>query len=222
MCDNPFRSRELLFGNRVVGSSDLVERISASKYAQVEFERVKKEKLQMQHPGLKTNGNSNTVSHRVRTNRASAAASRARIFCYARELEKCTDRLEEERNSYRMKSERSRKTIEETHAQNMKLRGVLQKLWDMKDPTVCSFLVDTQAIFLISPANNNISTNNNSVNEDNVPNKLLLSSPPASISAEKRNNIHNLYTKEPSPDALVKKNSNKNAQPPSILHYRFY
>jgi len=194
----------------MVGTSNLVERIVASKYAQLEFDRVKKEK--MQNAVSKTHiSNKADISQRVRTNRASAAASRARIFCYARELEKCTDRLEEQRNNYRLKSEHRMNVIQEMQAQNEKLRSVLHKLWDKKDPDICRVLIDTEAMFLLSPTQKTFATENKGHN-------LPPTQPSISFYAHKpRSNIVPPNTSVPYPG------STKNSEElPTHLHYRFY
>lgn len=199
MSENPFRSRQLLFGNRMVGTSNLVERIAASKHAQAEFERVKKGKLEYRSSISKPHTNTD-ISTRVRTNRASAAASRARIFCYASELEKCADRLEEERNKYYIKSEQHGKTIGE----NVKLRNVFQKLWDMKEPTISRVIISPTA---------------SSENGEILPSKPAISSPPHSIPGNKRNTV---VGRESWNGAPAEKLNNHSDELPQYLHFRFY
>ncbi len=69
---------------------ELKERREAFHFANSEFNGVKRVKLD-----------------RERANRASAAASRAKIVCYARELEKRTDRFELDRNLHSQRADRA-------------------------------------------------------------------------------------------------------------------
>lgn len=119
----------------------LKERQEACDLATYEFKRVKRAKLTSRGAG----GNI-----RERTNRASAAASRAKIMCYSRELEKRTDKLEAERNQLRATTGRTERELGQLEAKNRKLKAVVRELWELKDPKTCAYLVDSNVLFLLS------------------------------------------------------------------------
>lgn len=129
---------------------ELKERREAIANAQSEFYRVKNEKMKKEDnksPG--SNQEDNKRLQRERNNRASAAASRAKIICYAKELEKRTDRLELERNHQALRAEKAVKKYKSFKDTNKKLKSILRSLWELKNPEACSFLINSDSLFLI-------------------------------------------------------------------------
>lgn len=131
---------------------ELKERREAIAHAQSEFYRVKQEKMEKEAKKARnTNPKEEKQLQRERTNRASAAASRAKIICYAKELEKRTDRLERERNFQEARTQKTIKKLKQYKDVNKKLKGILKSLWELKDPKACSFLIESESLFLIGP-----------------------------------------------------------------------
>lgn len=132
----------------------LRERREAEDFANNEFNRVKRAKLEKER--LKTAGRRGRVVKgerqldRERANRASAAASRAKIVCYARELEKRTDSLEANRNLHRARADCYAKKLAALRVEARTLKRVLRALWEQKDPATCAYLVDSDALFLLA------------------------------------------------------------------------
>lgn len=133
-------------------NSELRERKEAIARATYEFYRVKQAKLEKESEYGAKGGNSKEKKqlYRERANRASAAASRAKIVCYAKELEKRTDRLEQERNIQLRRAERAIQKLKTVKESTVKLRNILRHLWEKRDPNTCSYLVDSNALVLIA------------------------------------------------------------------------
>lgn len=139
-------------------TAELKERREATDCANTEFNRVKRAKLENERAKSRLNGTDTSAYDekavkqldRERANRASAAASRAKIVCYARELEKRTDRLERDRNAHALRAEKAIKRLKSLRDESKRLKEVLRNLWQLKDPKTCSYLVDSNALFLLA------------------------------------------------------------------------
>lgn len=142
----------------------LTERHEAAKIADREFERVKQEKLAAEHIKAKrlsgdsaeANGSlasKSKVKLREMSNRASAAASRARMVVYCKDLEVRVDRLEDERNSISLRAERAIRKSKRLEGENVKIKKILRSLYELKVEKVTDVLVKTDALLLLNPAN---------------------------------------------------------------------
>ncbi len=134
-------------------NSGLRERREAIARATYEFYRVKRAKLEKEseHGARAGNSKEKKQLYRERANRASAAASRAKIVCYAKELEKRTDKLEQERNLQLKKAERAIQKLHSMKEKTTKLKNILRYLWEKRDPNTCSFLIESNALALLAP-----------------------------------------------------------------------
>lgn len=137
----------------------LVEVRDAMKEANEVFNRVKSEKIaeqalcsirndQQQYEGLAKEivGKAIKQKERERANRASAAASRAKVMRYQTELESRLNRVESERNAYRKECAMLKMVSEEkvhTDKQNNKLQGWIQKL-EMTNPGLMRTIVQDE------------------------------------------------------------------------------
>lgn len=131
-------------------SQKLKERQEACDLATTEFNRVKRAKLSVYPvvPGKDIIGN------RERTNRASAAASRAKIMCYSRELEHRIDRLETERNHLRATTQITTRRLEKLGIRNAMLKKAVRSVWELKDAKTCAYLVDSNILYVLSEDRN--------------------------------------------------------------------
>lgn len=134
-------------------NSELREKREAIAKATCEFYRVKREKLgkESQLGKKATNNKEQKQLNRERANRASAAASRAKIVCYAKELEKRTDKLEQERNHQMKIAEKAIQKLNQAKENNDKLKKILRSLWERRDPNTCSYILESNALVLIAP-----------------------------------------------------------------------
>lgn len=132
----------------------LNERREASTIANEEFKRVKKAKLDTERAnwGESCGGmTEDKQKDREQANRASAAASRAKNICYSKELEVRTDRLEVERNEERMRADRAMRQLKKLGKEVHMLKTALKDIWNMKEHRTCTYLVDSNALFLLNP-----------------------------------------------------------------------
>ncbi len=123
---------------------DLKERREAIQRADLEFYRVKREKLSKER--AKHDCYSDGELPRDAINRASAAASRAKLLYLARDLENRTDRLECERNLTDERSKRLAEKVRDLQDERNKVCNVLRTLWERKDPTICAILVESNIV----------------------------------------------------------------------------
>eukprot|EP00177_Eucheuma_denticulatum_P005963 GFKZ01010876.1.p1 GENE.GFKZ01010876.1~~GFKZ01010876.1.p1 ORF type:complete len:248 (+),score=32.67 GFKZ01010876.1:567-1310(+) len=133
---------------------ELKEIREAREFADHEFRRVKEEKLKSERakkPSSATPAQteSDKKKEREAANRASAAASRAKIVCYSTELEKRTNRLELERNTEAERADRAIRKAEGMRREMRILKKVLRELWEMKENRTCSHLLDSNVLFLL-------------------------------------------------------------------------
>lgn len=131
----------------------LKERKEAYEFADDEFRRVKRAKLETERANSRSSPEGMTEDKqtgREQANRASAAASRAKIICYSKELEKRTDRLEVERNEERKRADRAMRKLKMLRNEVHMLKRVLREIWDMKEHRTCTYLVDSDVMFLLS------------------------------------------------------------------------
>lgn len=131
---------------------ELRERAEAQERATTEFLRVKRAKLARERATTRSHGDARVArqQERERANRASAAASRAKIVCYARELERRTDRLELDRNRHCARADRAERKLAVLREEARRLKSVLRALWERKHPDTCAYLVDSNALFLLA------------------------------------------------------------------------
>lgn len=122
-------------------NESLKERQEAIKLADQEFYRVKREKLHNER--TKRGCLSDNELGRDAVNRASAAASRAKLVYLARDLELRTDRLEHERNMFKEYSNRVANGLRNFQENKKLVSDVFQALWELKDPLVCSILFES-------------------------------------------------------------------------------
>ncbi len=127
--------------------TDLKERREAVQLADLEFYRVKREKLCRER--AKNGCSSDKELHRDAINRASAAASRAKLVYLARELENRTDKLEYERNLSDERSIRMAKKMRDLQDDRKKVHNVLRTLWERKDPTICAVLLESKIMQIL-------------------------------------------------------------------------
>lgn len=133
---------------------ELKERREANEYATNEFHRVKEEKLRSElskKTGFTRGTEEEKKKDREMANRASAAASRAKIVCYSKELERRTDRLEIERNRETVRADHAIKKLNTMKKQMQKLKKVLRDLWEMKEERTCSYLFNSDILPLLGP-----------------------------------------------------------------------
>lgn len=143
----PIPDESTLIGNSVAPpvqeetvEEGLIEVREAMKEANEVFNRVKSEKIaeqalcsirndQQQYEGLAKEivGKAIKQKERERANRASAAASRAKVMRYQTELESRLNRVEAERNAFR-KELAELKSVGDAGKQMQKLQGWLQKM----------------------------------------------------------------------------------------------
>lgn len=131
----------------------LREKQEASEFATKEFVRVKRQKLENERakPGAeRREAKDEKQLDRERCNRASAAASRAKIVFYSKELEKRTDRLEMERNKETERADRATKKLKVLQEEVRCMKKALRDLWEMKNPGTVSYLVDSGVLFFLS------------------------------------------------------------------------
>ena len=133
-------------------SSELKECMEARQFAIREFNRVKREKLENERAkSMRLSGvKDDKQMDRERSNRASAAASRAKIVFYSKDLERRTDRLEMERNREMKRADRASKRLRGLQEEVRNLKKALRDIWEMKDQRTCSYLMDSEALFLLS------------------------------------------------------------------------
>lgn len=161
---------------RAAAAPELRERAEAQARATTEFLRVKRAKLARERAAQRSHGDARVArqQERERANRASAAASRAKIVCYARELERRTDRLESERNSHAARAERAERKLGVLRDEARKLKHVLRALWERKHADTCAYLVDSNALFLLASH-----AEEDSDQEDAAPNAQAAAAQPA-------------------------------------------
>ncbi len=128
-------------------ANDLKERREAIQRADLEFYRVKREKLYRER--AKYGCSSDGELPRDAVNRASAAASRAKLVYLARDLENRTDQLEYVRNLLDERSKRLAKKVKDLQDDRKNVRNVLQTLWERKDPTICAILLESNIIHIL-------------------------------------------------------------------------
>lgn len=131
---------------------ELKERREANECATSEFRRVKRAKLDMERAkksSIREGTEEEKKKDREMANRASAAASRAKIVFYSKELEKRTDRLEMERNREIARADRAIRKLRSLKREMHTLKKVLRDLWEMKEDKTCSYLVDSNVLFLL-------------------------------------------------------------------------
>jgi hypothetical protein len=104
---------------------------------------VKKSKLDFEL--AKSGAPGDKQQERERSNRASAAASRAKLLFYASTLEERTDRLEQERNLARDKLVVKRVNMTRVRKERDELRAVLADVWSIGDKRTCDWLVEVNA-----------------------------------------------------------------------------
>lgn len=116
----------------------LKERNEAIKLADLEFYRVKREKLQVER--AKRGSVADKELSRDAINRASAAASRAKLVYLARDLELRTDRLELERNMIDQFSKRLARRLKTSQEDKKRVLDLVRALMELKHPQVSSLL----------------------------------------------------------------------------------
>lgn len=131
---------------------ELKERREAYDSAVYEFNRVKCAKLEKER--LRSNSDYGKKGEqkrkdRERANRASAAASRAKIVFYSKELEKRIDQIELERNRQLGRAERATAQVEVLQSEVHTLKKALRGIWEMKDPKACAYLLKPDVLLLL-------------------------------------------------------------------------
>ncbi len=134
--------------------TDLKERREAVQLADLEFYRVKRMKLCRER--AKHDCPSDEELPRDATNRASAAASRAKLVFLARDLENRTDRLEYERNLSEERSMRMAKTLKDLQNDRKNVQSILRTLWERKDPTVCAIFLESNIMNVLAAAEDDV------------------------------------------------------------------
>ncbi len=133
---------------------DLKERREAIQLADLEFYRVKREKLCRER--AKYGCSSDKELRRDAINRASAAASRAKLVYLARDLENRTDQLEYERNLSDERSKRLVKKMKQLQDERKMVHNVLRTLWEQKDATVCAILLESNIMHVLQSLDDEI------------------------------------------------------------------
>lgn len=131
---------------------ELKERREANECATSEFHRVKQEKLRSElakKSRFAEGSDEEKKKEREMANRASAAASRAKIVCYSKELEKRTDRLEIERNRAMLRADRAIKKLDTMRKEMRMLKKVLRDIWEMKEERTSSYLFESNVLHLL-------------------------------------------------------------------------
>lgn len=121
--------------------SDLKEREEAIRLADLEFYRVKREKLYIER--AKRGCSTDDELRRDAINRASAAASRAKLVYLVRDLEVRTERLEYERNVFHERSMRMFKRLESFQQDRKRVQNAIQALLKCNVPAVHSILTQS-------------------------------------------------------------------------------
>ena len=127
--------------------TNLKERREAIQLADLEFYRVKREKLCAER--AKNGCSSDKELHRDAINRASAAASRAKLVFLARDLENRTDRLEYERNLSEEWCKKMAKKVKDLQDDRKNVHNVLRRLWEQKDATICAILLESNIMHVL-------------------------------------------------------------------------
>lgn len=134
---------------------ELKERREANECATHEFVRVKRAKLEDERAkvGMWSPGSEDVKKEKQKdremANRASAAASRAKIMFYNKELERRTDRLEMERNKEVKRADRASRKLKALRDEILPLKRALREIWEMKDQRTCSYLMSSDVLFLL-------------------------------------------------------------------------
>lgn len=142
-----------------MGHDQLRERKEAYDVADAEFQKVKKRKLETERESWRpmfAGSREERQKEREAANRASAAASRAKIICLSRELGKRTDKLERERNDAKRQVERNSRKNKTLIRENDNLKRVLNDIWKMKEHQTCTYLVESNALFFLQRSRDNI------------------------------------------------------------------
>ena len=71
------------------------------------------------------------------------------MVVYLKDLEVRVDKLERERNTIKVKSEKLARTTARLKTQNQKMKNVLRALYNAKNPKVMDLLIKTDALLLL-------------------------------------------------------------------------